>query len=221
MIAEGVERSDQLLQLRSLGSELGQGYFFGRPLSGDVDEGMPPLLHEHRRWRQTVGRWILVKGQGARDKGKGKTFFPSSLSLVPCPLSLVPLPLTRITHQLPLRPEPQSHRPHAGLLDCPAPPPIALMRPALTLVGVTFKFGFAHCGWLKMFVDVTSIRSVGPRRAIGQPESLVQTEMPQVQPGAFDGATRRRAEPPDWWGANALTSYQPAIVGSLEAGSRN
>jgi diguanylate cyclase (GGDEF)-like protein len=50
VIAEGVERPDQLQQLRSLGSELGQGFFFGRPLSCDTEDGMPPLLQQHRRW---------------------------------------------------------------------------------------------------------------------------------------------------------------------------
>jgi len=50
VIAEGVETPDQLLELRALGSELGQGYFFGRPLSDDIEHGMPPLLQEHRRW---------------------------------------------------------------------------------------------------------------------------------------------------------------------------
>jgi diguanylate cyclase (GGDEF)-like protein len=50
VIAEGVETPAQLLELQSLGSELGQGYFFGRPLSADVEFGMPSLLPEHRRW---------------------------------------------------------------------------------------------------------------------------------------------------------------------------
>lgn len=50
VIAEGVETPDQLEELRALGSELGQGYFFGRPLSDDVEHGMPPLLHQDRRW---------------------------------------------------------------------------------------------------------------------------------------------------------------------------
>jgi diguanylate cyclase (GGDEF)-like protein len=50
VIAEGVETSDQLLELRSLGSELGQGYFFGQPLSGDGAAGMPSLLEAHQRW---------------------------------------------------------------------------------------------------------------------------------------------------------------------------
>ena len=50
VIAEGVETPDQLRQLRSLGSELGQGYFFGQPLSDDLISGMPPLLEAHIRW---------------------------------------------------------------------------------------------------------------------------------------------------------------------------
>jgi EAL domain-containing protein (putative c-di-GMP-specific phosphodiesterase class I) len=50
VIAEGVETSDQVLELRALGSELGQGYYFGRPLSNDEDGGMPPLLAAERRF---------------------------------------------------------------------------------------------------------------------------------------------------------------------------
>jgi diguanylate cyclase (GGDEF)-like protein len=50
VIAEGVETPDQLLELRTLGSELGQGYFFGRPLSDDMASGMPSLLEAHLRW---------------------------------------------------------------------------------------------------------------------------------------------------------------------------
>ena len=50
VIAEGVETSDQLLELRSLGSELGQGYFFGQPLSSAGAHGMPSLLEAHQRW---------------------------------------------------------------------------------------------------------------------------------------------------------------------------
>ena len=33
-----------------LGSELGQGYFFSKPLSSDRATGMPSLLDAHRRW---------------------------------------------------------------------------------------------------------------------------------------------------------------------------
>ncbi len=51
VIAEGVETPEQLLELRALGSELGQGFYFGRPMSGDEEHGMPPLLGEHRRWK--------------------------------------------------------------------------------------------------------------------------------------------------------------------------
>ena len=50
VIAEGVEGPEQLAELRSLGSELGQGYFFGKPLSSDRVNGMPSLLEAHVRW---------------------------------------------------------------------------------------------------------------------------------------------------------------------------
>ena len=50
VIAEGVEGPEQLEQLRSLGSELGQGYFFSKPLSSDRVTGMPSLLEAHVRW---------------------------------------------------------------------------------------------------------------------------------------------------------------------------
>jgi EAL domain-containing protein (putative c-di-GMP-specific phosphodiesterase class I) len=39
-----------MAELRLLGSELGQGYFFGRPLSNHITTGMPSLLDAHRRW---------------------------------------------------------------------------------------------------------------------------------------------------------------------------
>ncbi len=51
VIAEGVERLDQLEELRSLGSELGQGYYFGPPLSGGMEEEMWPLLRDQQQWR--------------------------------------------------------------------------------------------------------------------------------------------------------------------------
>ena len=55
VIAEGVETTDQLLELRALGSELGQGFYFGVPMSNDEQMGMPPLLGEHRRWKAHSG----------------------------------------------------------------------------------------------------------------------------------------------------------------------
>ena len=55
VIAEGVETPDQLLELRALGSELGQGFYFSGPMSNDEEMGMPPLLGEHRRWRAHGG----------------------------------------------------------------------------------------------------------------------------------------------------------------------
>ncbi|HEY4639799.1 MAG TPA: EAL domain-containing protein [Thermoanaerobaculia bacterium] len=47
LIAEGVETAEQLDELRALGSEIGQGYYFGRPLS---DKGMPAVITGERRW---------------------------------------------------------------------------------------------------------------------------------------------------------------------------
>ena len=44
VIAEGVETSEQVAQLRALGSEIGQGFYYGRPLSNDAEKGMPALL---------------------------------------------------------------------------------------------------------------------------------------------------------------------------------
>ncbi|HXI14559.1 MAG TPA: EAL domain-containing protein [Thermoanaerobaculia bacterium] len=44
VIAEGVETFEQLAQLRKLGSEIGQGYYFSAPLSDDALLGMPSLL---------------------------------------------------------------------------------------------------------------------------------------------------------------------------------
>jgi len=44
VIAEGVETFEQLAQLRKLGSEIGQGYYFSAPLSDDTLLGMPSLL---------------------------------------------------------------------------------------------------------------------------------------------------------------------------------
>jgi diguanylate cyclase (GGDEF)-like protein len=50
LIAEGVETPEQVEQLRALGSELGQGFFFSAPLSGDLKKGMPTLLAGGLRW---------------------------------------------------------------------------------------------------------------------------------------------------------------------------
>ena len=47
MIAEGVESSDQVEQLRALGSEIGQGYYYGTPLTG---RGMSTLLSGTPPW---------------------------------------------------------------------------------------------------------------------------------------------------------------------------
>ena len=36
VVAEGVEKAEQLAQLRALEAELGQGYFFSKPLAADA-----------------------------------------------------------------------------------------------------------------------------------------------------------------------------------------
>jgi sensor c-di-GMP phosphodiesterase-like protein len=48
VIAEGVETMEQVDELRALGSELGQGFFYSKPLSDDTLDGMPTLLDENR-----------------------------------------------------------------------------------------------------------------------------------------------------------------------------
>jgi diguanylate cyclase (GGDEF)-like protein len=42
VIAEGVETPDQLVELRALGSELGQGFYFGQPMSGEEAQRFTP-----------------------------------------------------------------------------------------------------------------------------------------------------------------------------------
>jgi EAL domain-containing protein (putative c-di-GMP-specific phosphodiesterase class I) len=40
VVAEGVETEQQGAQLRALGCEFGQGYYFSRPMDGDVAEAL-------------------------------------------------------------------------------------------------------------------------------------------------------------------------------------
>jgi diguanylate cyclase (GGDEF)-like protein len=49
MIAEGVETPEQVAQLQELGSEIGQGYFYAKPLAGHGAEGMPGFLENEVR----------------------------------------------------------------------------------------------------------------------------------------------------------------------------
>ncbi|HLJ74037.1 MAG TPA: EAL domain-containing protein [Thermoanaerobaculia bacterium] len=44
VIAEGVTTPEQVAQLRALGPEIGQGFFYSEPLSNDSDSGLPSLL---------------------------------------------------------------------------------------------------------------------------------------------------------------------------------
>jgi EAL domain-containing protein (putative c-di-GMP-specific phosphodiesterase class I) len=39
-VAEGVETADQLAELRDLGCDQGQGYFFGRPVATEVTDAV-------------------------------------------------------------------------------------------------------------------------------------------------------------------------------------
>jgi len=45
--AEGVETAEQLVQLRALQCEYGQGYFFSKPVEGEAAEG---LIRAAQRW---------------------------------------------------------------------------------------------------------------------------------------------------------------------------
>jgi len=47
--AEGVETPDQLAQLRALGCDLGQGYYFAYPQPGAI---VRALVHHRFHWRQ-------------------------------------------------------------------------------------------------------------------------------------------------------------------------
>jgi EAL domain-containing protein (putative c-di-GMP-specific phosphodiesterase class I) len=48
VIAKGVETPEQVAHLRALGSELGQGFYYGEPLSDDTLDGMPTRLKTAR-----------------------------------------------------------------------------------------------------------------------------------------------------------------------------
>ena len=52
LIAEGVESSEQVEQLRLLGSEIGQGYYYGTPLTGGPTGGMAELLSSTPHWQK-------------------------------------------------------------------------------------------------------------------------------------------------------------------------
>jgi diguanylate cyclase (GGDEF)-like protein/PAS domain S-box-containing protein len=52
VVAEGIETSEQLVQLRALGCDLGQGYYFARPLPGDAAGAL----------FDAGPRWVAVRG---------------------------------------------------------------------------------------------------------------------------------------------------------------
>lgn len=57
VIAEGIETAEQLSQLRSLGAEYGQGYFFAQPLSSEAIAG---LLQSEPAWLPSVCSTPLI-----------------------------------------------------------------------------------------------------------------------------------------------------------------
>jgi len=57
VVAEGVEREDQAAELRELGCELVQGYFFGRPVEPERLE----LEGFNARTRPGLGDPLLVR----------------------------------------------------------------------------------------------------------------------------------------------------------------
>src|SRR5437867_12864583 len=89
----------------------------------------------------------------------------------------------------------------------PAGPPMAVTRPADTFVGVTFRFGFAHCGVLNTFVVVISMRSVGPAGACVNRKRLCTPRCQRFKPGP--SITPRPDVPnrPIGEAANAVMSY--------------
>jgi len=53
VVAEGVETAHQLAQLRALGCESGQGYFFSKPLDS---ESASEIIAAHPHWRSRLRR---------------------------------------------------------------------------------------------------------------------------------------------------------------------
>jgi EAL domain-containing protein (putative c-di-GMP-specific phosphodiesterase class I) len=57
VVAEGVETEGQMFQLRNLGCQFGQGYFFSRPLSA---EAVTALLTDQPRWLEPSARDVPI-----------------------------------------------------------------------------------------------------------------------------------------------------------------
>ena len=101
----------------------------------------------------------------------------------------------------------------------PDVPPIALICPALTLVDVTFMFGLAHCGVLKMFVVVNSMRKVGDCGPSLRRNLLCSPKCQRFSPGPSTEPRSAVPKRPIGGAPYAPTSNQRAMVGSSRSGS--
>src|SRR5918994_6113599 len=101
----------------------------------------------------------------------------------------------------------------------PAVPPMALIRPALTLVGDTFRSGAAYWGVLKMFVEVSSIRTVGAEAAVVSRNFLCTPKCQRLSAGPVIEPRSAVPNRPMGGAAYAPGSNQRATVGSLSSGS--
>src|SRR5687768_2207682 len=101
----------------------------------------------------------------------------------------------------------------------PAVPPIALIRPALTLVGDTFRSGAAYCGVLKIFVEVSSMRKVGADAAAVSRNFLCTPKCQRFSAGPLIEPRSAPPNRPMGGAAYAPGLNQRATVGSLSAGS--
>ena len=103
----------------------------------------------------------------------------------------------------------------------PAVPPIELIRPALTLVGVTLTLGLPYWGQLNAFVDVSSTLSDGAPAWSPSVKRLLMPRCHRFSPGPTIAPRSALPNRPTGAAPNAVTSYQAATDGSASAESRN
>jgi hypothetical protein len=58
--AEGIETAEQVAQLRTLGCERGQGYYFARPLAPGSMEALFAVAHRERRYAGGAEGLLIV-----------------------------------------------------------------------------------------------------------------------------------------------------------------